>query len=208
MKARQRFFTYVVAYLVYLVLLAAALSLLNGLPKTGPVAVMGLVVLVVGPVPALLHLFDRAPRWQKEVRRAGRLAPAQVLWVKDTGVSTSLGSEGSFYFDLKVRVTPPDEPPFDADLEILASRLGASSLGEVIMVRYDPADRRRIVLVMGTGAAPVPRGAMHDLSALMHVMSGGRIGALVSQLNELEDRHRSGALSEHEFQVARKTLLA
>lgn len=218
MNARQQFFTYIVAYLAYFVLVVASMGLLNGAQGLEPrlvdpgsagwIGVAALALLLGWPVPLMLYLFRRPPAWKRDVQRSGRLATAQILWVKDTGISSGSTANGSFYIDLKVWVTPQDEPPFEADLVLLASRLGESTLGEMILVRYDPANHKHIAMARDGQAVEAAPAPMTDLSRLMTAMSSGRTGALAAQLRELEAKHHAGALSELEFRVARKKLLA
>ncbi len=216
MNARQQLSIYVGAYLVYFVLVVASMGLMNGsqgsglrlfIPgASGWIEVAALAVLLGWPVLLMMYLFRRPPAWRRDVQRTGRLAEAQILWVKDTGISGR--GDGSFYIDLKVQVMPQEELPFEADLQLLASRLGASTLGEVIMVRYDPANHRRVAPASDWRAADAAPARETNLPWLTKIISSGRVGVLADRLHELEAMHHAGALSELEFRVERKKLLA
>jgi hypothetical protein len=208
MNANRRFLISFVAYLGYLVLLAAGLGLLNGFAGRNP-ALTG--ALAAWPLPALLWFFYHTSAWKKQVQRHGVLAPAQVLAVlamRDTRIPGGGSGPASFRVDLAVRVMPDDEPGFEGEMDMVTSRMGMPSPGEMIMVRYDRGNRGRIAAAGAlAGAATIAAPAV-ETSALDTRMRSTTISELANQLRALDEQHRAGSLSDQEFWTAKKRLLA
>jgi len=218
MNATRRFWISFGGYFAWVILAIAVMgvvgtyveahpeSILSDIPQWIPILLFFLAMVV--PVPIMLIFFYSKPGWIKQVQRTGKLAPAQILKVKDTHVSTGGGLGTGYYLDLTVQVTPQDEAAFEARLEVLDSVLSIPSAGDAIMVRYDPADHRHIVLAPDAGVASSPHQAASHYSASPAGVSSRRGASLADQLQELETLHRSGALTDQEFQLAKQKLLA
>jgi hypothetical protein len=115
----------------------------------------------------------------------GRPAVGTVLSVSDTGATLNDDPLAR----LRLRVEPADgSAAFEAAATKLVSRLAPPRPGDRFTVEYDPADPTR--LAVGEALPPEPR---HD--------------NLVDQLSRLAELHRSGALTQSEFDAAKTRLL-
>jgi hypothetical protein len=95
-------------------------------------------------------MFAPTPRWLKQVETSGRDAKAAVISDPKQilkGVAGYQGRDG--WLDVEVEVHPPDEIPFKGKMKCrLSTALGGMlEPGMQVNVRYDVADRRRILLV-------------------------------------------------------------
>lgn len=218
MNASQRFAISFVAYIVYFVLLfiglgvansyleAQAMPTLEAMP--GWLGLLSFAFLVIWPLPVMFYIFYHTPAWKKHLLKTGRLAVAQVLSIKDTGVSSGSGLSASYYIDLLVRVMPQGEAPFEGQVEIATAVFNLPSPGDPLMVRYDPINHQHIVQAKDIPAASVVPDQRADLSAFTARMEDGRTRELADELKKLEGMHQSGSLTDDEFRLARKKLLA
>lgn len=83
-------------------------------------------------------------RVEEELRANGRAASATITAVRDLGIDVNVDP----LLLLELRVTPPDEAPFDVELSVKPSRLAMHTVqpGVTLPVRYDPRDRTRVAL--------------------------------------------------------------
>lgn len=212
MNAVRRFWIVCIGYIAWVILAIALMGpLLDAAHRAdlpGWVAPVIFVLAIAVPLPIMNGFFYSKPAWIKEVQRTGKLAPAQVLKAEDTHTSMGNGSGRGYYFDLTLRVTPQGEAAFEVKTEVLDFLSNIPSAGDAVVVRYDPADRRHIMLAPDAGVASPPHRPAAHHSASTTGVSGGHAGNLADQLGELEALHRSGALTDQEFELAKKKLLA
>ncbi len=85
------------------------------------------------------------PPWTKRVARSGKLATATVI---ENNAMTGIGGyEGSdVWLELPVTVQPSDEPAFEAKMKCRLSQTFILRAGSQVQVRYDPADKTKVVL--------------------------------------------------------------
>jgi hypothetical protein len=236
-------------YLIWIAVFVAAImsQLGNGVQSVdmilnyganGTIAlVVGSIVVCGAPIIIFLYFFYRTPRWEKEVQETGRTAPAQVLEVRNTGVGTGSRYNPTMYYRLKLRVQPPGDEPFEATLEKPLSVFGVVSPGSVTQVKYDPNNKRHVVIAheaasgsgyASTGRRPVvitTQGghASQDLMQFVEAaisqaerQTGGVAPAMsrsdnndiAEQLMNLSELRRRGELTDSEFEAAKKKLLA
>jgi hypothetical protein len=167
MGARRKFFLFFVAFFVYMIAVFALMGLAwkyeveSGLSKHWPIPVLMLLVLMVliGMPPALYSRFSAGLHgWRKRLLETGQEAPAEIMSVQDTGVS--LGNEDLSYFVLlTLTVTPPGAPPFTAKLEAYVSRAAVPRAGDLVMVKFDPNDRSKVVLMDASSGSTPTRSA-------------------------------------------------
>ena len=104
------------------------------------------LVMLIGLPPVLFSVISARPsNVQKRLQSTGQLANAQILEVRDTGLSYG-NPDLSFVARLSLRVQPQLLPGFEATLETQVSRVGVPQAGQSVMVRFDPNDLRKVVL--------------------------------------------------------------
>jgi hypothetical protein len=79
---------------------------------------------------------------KKKLLEAGVLAPALLKDVRDTGVTVNNSPQVKLIF----QVNPEGGEPFEASLSQLVSRVNIPQPGLEVFVRYDPANRKKIVI--------------------------------------------------------------
>ena len=147
-----RFFGFVLGYVVHIGLVFVGfgfgLHFAPDLEKQPTLVGFGLLALVVliGLPPVLFSVISSRPsNAQKRLQSTGQLANAQILEVRDTGLSYG-NPDLSFVVRLSFRVQPQLLPGFEATLETQVSRVGVPQAGQSVMVRFDPNDLRKVVL--------------------------------------------------------------
>jgi hypothetical protein len=119
-----------------------------GDPGTGAVLTTGLpfvpLIMVLGLLIAAWRSY-RKGRQAHRLRLAGRLMEAEVLGTQETG--TNVG--GAAERDVRLRVRPPDGPPYEATTRLL---LGGEheeplTVGATVFVRVDPDQPGRVLIV-------------------------------------------------------------
>lgn len=94
-------------------------------------------------------MFGLTPGWIKDVEKKGKPASAVVKSDPQAvlkGVGSYEGRDG--WIDVQVEVQPADEPAFEAKMKCKLSQavFGAMRLGQTVNVRYDPKDKKRVLL--------------------------------------------------------------
>lgn len=83
--------------------------------------------------------WNRPPRWAKKLQTTGHRATATIMDVAGTGVSSGGGL--TVYVPLTLKVQPAGVgTPFVAKIETWNSRVGYMRAGEMLAVKYDPAN--------------------------------------------------------------------
>jgi hypothetical protein len=90
------------------------------------------------------HFF---PPWLKSVLKDGRSADAYLLSGFQEFVSGVGGYEGSeLWIELPVRVEPQGTEAFEAQMKCRLSPAWVLEKGRSVSVRYDPKNRRRVMM--------------------------------------------------------------
>ncbi len=127
-------------FLVVGILLINALSL-----STLGFTFIGLSVLIIlGAVVYTVMGFIQ-PAWTKRVAQNGKPATATVI---ENNAMTGIGGyQGEdVWLELPVKVQPSDAPPFDAKMKCKLSQTFLLKAGSQVQVRYDPADKSKVIL--------------------------------------------------------------
>ncbi len=106
---------------------------------------IGLSILVIlgGVVYTVMGFIQ--PSWTKRVAQSGKPATATVI---ENNAMTGIGGyEGEdVWLELPVKVQPSDEPAFDAKMKCKLSQTFLLKAGSQVQVRYDPADKSKVIL--------------------------------------------------------------
>lgn len=162
--------------------LIAAVAVLFFMEKPAAYLLAAALVLVPGAVYLLLFRpFFRA----EALEQRGVPAAATVLELWDTGWTINENPQ----VGLRLEVRPPGDMPFEARTKAVVSRLMVGQIrpGAVLEVRYDPKDKRRVVVVSGTEVALAPHAA--------------------ERLAELEELRRQRLVTEEEYERKRQAIL-
>src|ERR1700722_3713835 len=82
-----------------------------------------------------------AERLAKKLRQRGSTAPGEILSVRP-----SLTSNADLVIKLQVRVDPAIAPSFEIEILARMNESGWFRAGQLVQVRYDPADPRRAMV--------------------------------------------------------------
>ncbi len=219
---------FVVLYVVWvLVTMAVVFGALTVGLAPGVVPFPAIAVwLVVIMIPAwwFNRYLTHAPGWTNGVLATGTQATATVLSVKNSGVSFNYGRR--VVVKIQLRVEPDGEAPFEASLEKITSWLSGPSEGDTIQVKYDPRNKKHVVILSqsdlgySTGPGAFRSGLSHTVG-YSRGSAAGQAGVgpasqnhravsgvvIADQLANLAQLHRSGDLSDAEFEAAKKKLL-
>jgi hypothetical protein len=117
-----------------------------------------------------MGLFGGRKRKQR-LEQAGVNAPAEVVSVRDTGVTVNQNPRVALTF----QVSPTDgSAPFEVSTKRTVSRVSIPRAGDSFMVRYDPEDPENFVIGPATETAATPTV---DIDAV----DAGTIAAAVNQ---------------------------
>ena len=193
------------------------------------------------------------PKLTHRLKKEGARADAQVLEAK-MGHVTNTGPSGragtvTTNWNVKLRVQPNGEAPFDVEIDALFGQFENPSVGQIIAVLYDPKDHSKVVVDdsddgSGGGAAYSPDAIVKQLQAQGFEVDGGQFTAVkpgsemvinlgggagddavasagagagagvaagadpVELLTQLDTLHRSGVLSDAEFEAQKQRILA
>lgn len=136
----------IVIVILVLVLIAAIMivgmlriQLAIALPVIGALTLANIVYGVVSP-----HL---RPGWIKRVQKSGREASAVALSSGQDYMKGVSYSGADIWINLPARVEPEGEHPFEAKMKCRLSQSLVIKTGMKVPVRYDPDDRKKVVLV-------------------------------------------------------------
>jgi hypothetical protein len=94
----------------------------------------------------VMHVIDRMTGEDeaRQIRKTGTPAMAQVLDLRDTGMTLNQNPVVS----LRIMVHPEGAPPFEAKMKALVGRLDIPRVqpGATLPVKYDPNDHARVAL--------------------------------------------------------------
>jgi len=177
---------------------------------TGPlVFLIGALIVFAGPIVAFMIWFYHTPKWEKDLQVSGTPASALVLEVKDTGVRTG-GSRsrgtGTPWLAVKLQVQPGSEAPFQVMLEKSATHLFNVRQGAMVNVKYDPNNKKHVVVVQPDNQFANAAGVTYtpnELSDFFNMKSKN----MTQDLLELVTLHKRGELTDAEFEAAKKKLL-
>jgi hypothetical protein len=117
-----------------------------------------------------MGLFGGRKRKQR-LEEAGVNAPAQVVGVRDTGVTVNNNPRVA----ITLQVSPTDgSPAFEVSTKKTVSRVAIPRAGDAYAVRYDPEDPENFIIGPATGSASAPTV---DIDAV----DAGTIAAAVNQ---------------------------
>jgi hypothetical protein len=139
---------FLMPFAVMVVLVAAALIFLSSLPTGSPpylyAAIFGGATLL-----SLLVIFLNArflmrpdPSFEKLVIE-GTSSQAEVLAVADSGITLN----NNPMVILTLRVRPQYGSEFEVKAKVTVSRVAVPRVGDVVNVRYDPADPQNLIVI-------------------------------------------------------------
>lgn len=96
-------------------------------------------------------MFGRDKSLEKQLRDAGKRAPAEVLEAEPAGHGVTAGNPAfaaatEVAWKLKLEVQPEGGQPFPAEVEAKFSQFSTPAKGLVLSVLYDPDDHSKIVV--------------------------------------------------------------
>lgn len=166
-------------------------------------------------------------RLREHLLAHGKSAPAEILEFKERPWANrrpgELGAHG--VYRLKLRVSPPDGPPFEVEItdEWRPARfVYEPRVGDKVSVLYDPGNHSKVVLggsaVVGStkGGTGMSRGdaGQDDELALLAAFDAEEQqaappagSARLDQLKQLGELHASGVLTDAEFAAEKARIL-
>lgn len=138
MFSLTRFFVIIGIYVAFV--LAISLTL----PARHPTLFVILLLVAIGALfYGLFFAKDLLadPR-RKRLLALGRDAPALILQISDTGLTLNQNP----YVRLRLQVQPEGTLPYEVTVSALVSRVSIPRVGQVIMVKYDPARPQEVIL--------------------------------------------------------------
>ena len=170
-------------------------------------------------------------RLREKLEKHGKRAPAEVLQAKERPWANSRGGlAGKAVYKLKLRVSPPGEPAFDAEFtdEWSGFQLTGPEVGTKVSVLYDPQNHSKVVLSSGRGRSPshvAPAPAGVDLDPELQALYEQSIAdtapgasmpaaapadhsqARLDALQQLAELHDHGVLTDDEFAAEKAKIL-
>ena len=176
---------------------------------TGPlVFIIGAIIVFGAPIVIFLLWFYHAPQWEKDLQASGTLAAAVVVEVKDTGVRTGSRYNGTPWLRVTLQVQPTSDMPFEVVLEKSANQLFGVRRDSKINVKYDPNNKKHVVIVQPESQSAQATGFAYATSNVIYTQNGPVPRRdMAQQLLELVKLHQEGELSDAEFEAAKKKLL-
>jgi hypothetical protein len=166
-------------------------------------------------------------RLRERLTENGKRADAEVLEAKErpwvTRKAGAIGAPGTFR--LKLRVSPPDEPAFTAEITDQWSALGEPRAGMRVPVLYDPAHHSKLVLDKHPGKYSLieyggPKLSLDDdpdLAMLREIeraeaqaapAPADPAQARLDRLTQIADLRDRGVLSDEEFAAEKAKILS
>ncbi len=105
--------------------------------------ITGLVIAMLVPPAIFIYWIFRTPAWEATVRESGKTASALVK----RSVTLPIHIGNSRYQQVVLEVRPAGEPAFEAEIEKPKSQVGFAQEGQLVEVKYDPTNKRRVVLL-------------------------------------------------------------
>jgi hypothetical protein len=169
-------------------------------------------------------LLGDTSKLESRLRERGRRAPAEILECSVSATISdgmNLAARVQAVCKLRLRVEPPGEAPFEAEVKQRFGQFAIPAPGTRVEALYDPDDHGKLVVeadsIAATQAEGVPvtelmQRAMADPAKFSEEMLG-RAGAApeaadpLVQLERLDALRQRGALTDEEFQAQKKRLL-
>ncbi len=115
---------------------------------TGPIVfIIAALIVFGGPIVIFMFWFYHTPKWEKDIQTTGTLAQALVVDVKNTGVYTGSRYNGTPWWRVTLQVKPTSDSSFEVVLEKSADQFFMVHQGSTINVKYDPNNKKHVVLV-------------------------------------------------------------
>lgn len=96
-------------------------------------------------------MFGQSAHLERRLRKHGKTAPAEVLgakqgrWVRTSGVPELVDSTQRSW-TLRLRVEPPGQAPFEAEVHTYLGQLDMVQPGRRFTVLYDPGDHTKVAI--------------------------------------------------------------
>ncbi len=175
--------------------------------------IVGYIVLILAPLWLFGRWQARGSSWEKKVQANGTLATATIVKVGDTGITVNNTRREIL---VQLRVEPPDGEPFEVvqqkDLFLFGG--GSYSEGDHLQVKYDPKNRKHLIILdrnsvassysdkYGSGASANSGYASPSRDEIVSPPAN-----LARDLADLSKLHKSGELSDSEYEDAKKQIL-
>jgi len=133
------------------------------------------------------HMLGKASRrTRRKLEENGKRASAVVVEIAKRGMSVTSGNENivsntEVVLKTKLRVEPPDEPPFEVEERFRYPQLAIPSAGSRLAVLYDPQDHDKLMLDDSPAGAAVQFG---DASG----MGGMDMQTLMSKVKDAQSQ--------------------
>jgi hypothetical protein len=103
------------------------------------------VAVPLGIVFLVFRAMGQAREAEQKLIATGKAAPAKILAVGQTGLYVNEQPQ----VQITLEVSPPDGPPFQAQVNKIISLLAIPRVqpGQILEVRYDPANPKRLAIV-------------------------------------------------------------
>ncbi len=196
---------FLIFFPLYFVWVMVALAIAFGSSNSDSLQFLSVIlylVLIMIPVWLFTKWLNYVPRWVKAVEDNGKEAIATVVSVKDTGM---IINRTIVVIKVRLRVEPIDDAPFEITQEkqvSLLTGLGGYASGTRVKVKYDPANKKHVVIVGEEVEASPHYHATYNASSPIDPKPD-----VVQELAELSKLHKSGELSDAEFAAAKKKFL-
>ncbi|HEY2637725.1 MAG TPA: SHOCT domain-containing protein [Solirubrobacteraceae bacterium] len=139
-------------------------------------------------------MFGKHTRLERKLREAGRTAPATVLEchgsITITKGNEMIVSNTQVVCRLRLQVSPPGEPTFEAETSARFSQFAMPGQGATLQVPYDPEDHDKVVVDESPEAQT--QAATSNQIATFRTM-GGDLGAAIA--DKLEAAQAAGRLN-------------
>lgn len=200
---------FVVLYCVWVMVALAGVSsvLVNSEGYLNPLGLVLYIALIMVPIWLFNKWFNGVPSWVAKVRAEGKQAPATILSVKETGMIINRTID---VVKVQLLVEPSGEPPFEVKQErriSLFSGFGGLREGAHVQVKYDPNNKQHVV-IMDDADSPLNFALASKSSSTASYGTESPGSAMARNLAELSHLHKSGELSDAEFETAKKKLLS
>jgi Short C-terminal domain len=174
--------------------------------------------------PMFRKLLGDTRKLEAKLRERGRRAPATVL---ESSVSATISDGSNLAMSvqavckLRLRVEPPGETPFEAEIKQRFGQFAIPAPGIRVDVLYDPDDRGKLVVdsasvgavqAEGVPVAQLMQRAMADPAGFRDEMlgqagPGPEPADPLVQLERLAALRQRGVLTNEEFEAQKKRLL-
>jgi len=189
------------------VLIALGISLyILPIDKVAPLTILLYLFLIMTPIWLMGKFQNRTPGWIKRVQDEGKDATATIIKVGDTGITIN---NRVVVILVQMRVEPlAGGEPFEIILEkniSILSGFGDFYEGAKFKVKYDPNNKKHVVFMKDFSTSNYSHGSTSTNYESQNTGHGGE--NIEKQLGKLSNLHKSGELSDAEFEQAKKKIL-